>query len=106
VPSKSNLSVIIANNFYNRVTIEGENALILKESFMVKVEFLGPIAKAPLEMEAVTLADVSVQLKEDVDLSQWLDKCAVALNDIMVNDLNTALKDGDRISILPPVCGG
>ncbi len=73
---------------------------------MVKVEFLGPIGKAPMEMEAATLADVSIQLKEDASLIQWLDKCAVALNDTMVNDLATELKDGDRISILPPVCGG
>jgi len=73
---------------------------------MVKVEFLGPIGKAPVEMEAATLADVSTQLKEDASLIQWLDKCAVALNDTMVNDLTTVLKDGDKISILPPVCGG
>ena len=73
---------------------------------MVKVEFLGPIGKAPMEMEAATLADVSMQLKEDANLIQWLDKCAVALNDTMINDLTTELKDGDRISILPPVCGG
>ena len=73
---------------------------------MVKVEFLGPIGKAPMEMEASTLAEVSAQLKEDSSLIQWLDKCAVALNDTMVNDLSTVLKDGDRISILPPVCGG
>ncbi len=73
---------------------------------MVKVEFLGPIGKAPMEMEASTLADVSAQLKEDDSLIQWLDKCAVALNDTMVNDLEIVLKDGDRISILPPVCGG
>ena len=73
---------------------------------MIKVEFLGPISKAPIEMEASTLADVSARLKEDDSLAVWLDKCAVALNDTMVNDLSTALKDGDRVSILPPVCGG
>ena len=73
---------------------------------MVKVEFLGPIGKAPMEMEAAPLADVSAKLKEDESLITWLDKCAVALNDTMVNDLATELKDGDRISILPPVCGG
>ena len=73
---------------------------------MVKVEILGPICKAPMEMEAATLADVTAQLKEDGSLTEWLDKCAVALNDTMVNDLTTALKDGDRVSILPPVCGG
>ena len=73
---------------------------------MIKVEFLGPIGKSPIEMEAETLADVSTRLKEDATLTQWLDKCAVALNDTMVNDLSTVLKDGDKVSILPPVCGG
>jgi len=73
---------------------------------VVKVEFLGPIGKAPVEMEAATLAEVAAKLKEEDELRDWLDKCAVALNDTMVNDLSTQLKDGDRISILPPVCGG
>lgn len=73
---------------------------------MIKVEFLGPIAKASLEMEAETLADVSAKLKEDKALAAWLGKCAVAVNDTMVSDLTVALKDGDRVSILPPVCGG
>ena len=73
---------------------------------MVTVEFLGPIGKVPVQMEARTLAEVAQKLKEDDSLSSWLEKCAVALNDTMVNDLNTPLKDGDKISILPPVCGG
>ncbi len=73
---------------------------------MIKVEFLGPIGKTPMEIEATTLADVAVKLKEEQELGAWLDKCAVALNDTMVNDLTTVLKDGDKISILPPVCGG
>ena len=73
---------------------------------MVKVEFLGPIGKAPVEMEAETLADVAEKLKEDGTVKEWLPKCAVALNDTMVSDLNTPLKDGDKISVLPPVCGG
>jgi len=73
---------------------------------MIKVEFLGPIGKAPVEMEAATLAEVSAKLKEDSSLAEWLEKCAVALNDTMVKDLSTPLKAGDRISILPPVCGG
>jgi molybdopterin synthase sulfur carrier subunit len=90
------LSTIIPNKNYN----------LVKDYAMIKVEFLGPIAKAPLEMEATTLAEVSAKLKEDSTLVQWLDKCAVALNDTMVNDLSTTLKDGDKVSILPPVCGG
>ena len=73
---------------------------------MVKVEFLGPIGKEPIEIEATTLREVSQKLKEDESLIQWLDKCAVAHNDTMVNNLDTPLADGDKISILPPVCGG
>lgn len=77
-----------------------------EEYRMITVEFLGPINKAPIEMEADTLADVSARLKEDTELTQWLEKCAVAINDSMVSDLLVLLKEGDRISILPPVCGG
>ncbi|MBD3789193.1 MAG: MoaD/ThiS family protein [Campylobacterales bacterium] len=73
---------------------------------MITVEFLGPIGKSPIEIEAKTLSDVAVKLKEDPQMAVWLDKCAVALNDTMVKDLGTVLKEGDRISILPPVCGG
>ena len=73
---------------------------------MIKVEFLGPIGKDPIEMDAATLADVAEKLKEDGTVKEWLPKCAVALNDTMVSDLNTPLKEGDRVSILPPVCGG
>lgn len=73
---------------------------------MIKVEFLGPIGKAPIEMEADTLADVSAKLKEDETIAPWLSKCAVAVNDAMVKDLDLVLKNGDRVSILPPVCGG
>lgn len=91
--------MIIPNKIYNRVNSK-------RGFLMIKVEFLGPIVKAPVEMEAATLADVSTKLKEDSTLIQWLDKCAVALNDMMVNDLSIVLKDGDRVSILPPVCGG
>jgi molybdopterin synthase sulfur carrier subunit len=73
---------------------------------MITIEFLGPIGKAPILMEASTLKDVSTKLKEDKSLVEWLDSCAVAVNDTMVNSLEIELKDGDRVSILPPVCGG
>ena len=73
---------------------------------MVKVEFLGPIGKAPIEVEAATLAEVAEALRQDKTLDGWLSTCAVALNDTMVNDLSTVLKEGDKVSILPPVCGG
>jgi len=73
---------------------------------MVKIEFLGPISREPLEIEANSLEDVAKALQEIAEVSGWLDKCAVAVNDNMTNDLSTKLKDGDRVSILPPVCGG
>ena len=73
---------------------------------MIRVEFLGPIGKEPLEVDADTLKEVSDLLKKDEMLASWLPKCAVALNDTMVGDLDTPLKAGDKITILPPVCGG
>lgn len=73
---------------------------------MVKVEFLGPINQDSLELKAKTLADVAKALQEIDEVSSWLEKCAVAVNDQMTNDLSMVLKSGDRVSILPPVCGG
>ncbi|MRJ02385.1 MAG: MoaD/ThiS family protein [Epsilonproteobacteria bacterium] len=73
---------------------------------MVKVEFLGPIGKEPMEVEARTLRDVAKVLQKDEELKKWLKECAVAVNDRLVQDLDTELKDGDRVSLLPPVCGG
>ena len=73
---------------------------------MIRVEFLGPIGRDALDVDAATLKELSDILKQDETLSPWLPKCAVALNDTMVVDLNTPLKSGDKITILPPVCGG
>jgi len=73
---------------------------------MVRVEFLGPIARDTIEIEATTLKEVSEHLKRDDSLVDWLPKCAVAINDIMVSQLDSRLEDGDKITILPPVCGG
>lgn len=76
------------------------------EYCMVTIEFLGPIQKENISLEAASLQDVAKHLSEDAELKTWLDTCAVAVNDTMVMDLNTALKSGDRVSLLPPVCGG
>jgi len=57
-------------------------------------------------MEASSLSDVAAYLNEDAELKTWLESCAVAVNDTMVMDLDTELKSGDRVSLLPPVCGG
>ena len=73
---------------------------------MITIEFLGPIVKEDMHINASTLADVAKILQSDDEVSGWLSKCAVALNDNIVSDLSIELKDGDRISLLPPVCGG
>jgi molybdopterin synthase sulfur carrier subunit len=73
---------------------------------MIKVEFLGPIGEENLELKAETLQDVANQLQKIDTISVWLNKCAVAVNDQMTNDLSMVLKSGDKVSILPPVCGG
>ncbi len=73
---------------------------------MIKIEFLGPINKDTIEIKANNLADVKSVLNEDEELREWLKDCAVAINDEIVCNLNIELKSGDRISLLPPVCGG
>ena len=45
-------------------------------------------------------------LKKDSLVSTWLETCAVAVNDTLISSKDIVLKDGDRISLLPPVCGG
>jgi len=94
------LSVIISNNFYNQLI--NEKGVLT----MIKVEFLGPMAQEIIELEAETLAEVATQLQNIESIAPWLDKCAVAVNDIMTADLSMKLTSGDKISILPPVCGG
>jgi len=73
---------------------------------MVRIEFLGPIQKPAIEMEAETLADVAKELRKDAELATWLENSAVAVNDTLVCSLDTPLKEGDKVSLLPPVCGG
>ncbi len=73
---------------------------------MVQVEFLGPIGKQPIRIEAKNLKDVAKELQKDKELKKWLAECAVAVNDRLVKDLDTPLKEGDKVSLLPPVCGG
>lgn len=71
---------------------------------MVLVEFLGPIGKEPLRVDIKNFDELKEVLPEE--LNSWLDICAVALNDTIISSLDTPLKDGDKISLLPPVCGG
>ena len=73
---------------------------------MVRVEFLGPIQKEALELEINNLNKLAQILQDDKELSEWLQNSAVAVNDTLVSSLEAPLKDGDKISLLPPVCGG
>ncbi len=73
---------------------------------MVLVEFLGPINKDSINLDVQTIEELSNILKQDESLVSWLESCAVAVNDTLINDKNFELKSGDRVSLLPPVCGG
>ncbi len=73
---------------------------------MVEIEFLGPIGLESIKVEAKNLGEVKAALSEKEELKKWLNICAVAVNDEIVSNINFALKEGDKISILPPVCGG
>jgi len=73
---------------------------------MVRVEFLGPIQKDALELDIENLNELADILQKDKELAEWLENSAVAVNDTMVASLDVELKDGDKISLLPPVCGG
>jgi molybdopterin synthase sulfur carrier subunit len=73
---------------------------------MAIVEFLGPIGRPNEEVSVSSLAELKAHYKDDEKLSQWLQICSVAINDTLVNSLDTPIKEGDKISLLPPVCGG
>lgn len=73
---------------------------------MIKVEFLGPINKDPLELDINNLSQLSEVLKGDEEVSSWLETCAVAVNDTLVSSKDINLESGDKVSLLPPVCGG
>ncbi|MEJ8599548.1 MoaD/ThiS family protein [Helicobacter pylori] len=74
---------------------------------MVEVRFFGPIKEENFFVKASDLKELRAILQEKEGLlKEWLGVCAIALNDRLIDNLNTPLKDGDVISLLPPVCGG
>jgi molybdopterin synthase sulfur carrier subunit len=73
---------------------------------LVRVEFLGPIQKDPLMLDIRNLDELSKILQGDESMRMWLENCAVAVNDTLVGSRDFELKDGDRVVLLPPVCGG
>ena len=73
---------------------------------MARIEFLGPIGKEPLEIDIKNLKELKEIFAEDEKLKEWLGICAVAINDTLTNSLDVEVKSADKISLLPPVCGG
>jgi molybdopterin synthase sulfur carrier subunit len=73
---------------------------------MIIVEFLGPIGKEPIHLDIKNLNQLSDILKKDQSLKEWIENSAVAINDKLVQDKDIELHDGDKVSLLPPVCGG
>ena len=73
---------------------------------MAKIDFLGPLNRQSIEVDIKSLNDLKNIFKEDKELQEWLDICAVAVNDTMVCSLDTKIEPNDKISLLPPVCGG
>jgi molybdopterin synthase sulfur carrier subunit len=79
---------------------------LISEIKMIKVEFLGPIGIDSLELDIKTLKELSIYMQKNSELKEWIDISAVAVNDTLISNLDYKLKDGDVVSILPPVCGG
>ncbi|HHD77202.1 MAG TPA: molybdopterin synthase sulfur carrier subunit [Campylobacteraceae bacterium] len=73
---------------------------------MATVEFLGPINKESIEIEIAHLSELKEYFKEDEEVCQWLQNSAIAVNDKLISNLNLSISKNDKISLLPPVCGG
>jgi molybdopterin synthase sulfur carrier subunit len=73
---------------------------------MVIIEFLGPIGKNSVKLDINSVEELSKFMANDKDLRGWVENSAIAVNDEIITDKNYKFKDGDRVSILPPVCGG
>jgi molybdopterin synthase sulfur carrier subunit len=73
---------------------------------MAKIEFLGPLNRDSIDADIKNLSDLKEMFKDDKELQEWLEICAVAVNDSLVCSLDTKIESNDKISLLPPVCGG
>ena len=73
---------------------------------MTVVEFLGPIERENMEVDIKNLKELKDIFADDKKLQEWLEISAVALNDTLVTSLDVDINSTDKISILPPVCGG
>ena len=70
----------------------------------VLIKFLGPVAREDLEVEVNSSEELKNIIKANLE-EKWLEIVAIAVNDEIVSNLDN-IKNGDVITILPPVCGG
>ncbi len=68
------------------------------------VKFMGPLSREDKELEVDTVLELKEALKREIG-SEWIKTVAIAVNDKLISKLD-AVKDGDVLTILPPVCGG
>jgi molybdopterin synthase sulfur carrier subunit len=73
---------------------------------MAKIEFLGPIQKETIEIDITHLSELKTYFENDPEVKEWLKNSAIAVNDCLVSNLNLSISKNDKISLLPPVCGG
>ncbi len=73
---------------------------------MATIEFLGPIGKEPMNVDIKHLSELKALFKDDPQLKEWITNCAIAVNDKLISNLNLSICKNDKISLLPPVCGG
>ncbi len=73
---------------------------------MAKIEFLGPLGRPTIEVDISNLHELKSYFQDDKELQEWLGICAVAVNDTLVCTLDMPISKNDKISLLPPVCGG
>ena len=74
------------------------------ENLKIKIKFLGPLSRPDLDVDVANTQALKEILKQNI-AEEWLLSVAIAVNGDIVKDLNN-IKDGDVLSILPPVCGG
>lgn len=73
---------------------------------MIIVEFLGPIGEEKMEFDITSLRELKSKLENIPNIAKWLPMSAIAVNDVLVDSLDIPLNKGDKIVVLPPVCGG
>ncbi|WP_299547525.1 MoaD/ThiS family protein [uncultured Helicobacter sp.] len=73
---------------------------------MIEVEFLGPLGNKTYQSNAANLHALKEELQAIPEINPWLKDCAIAINNTIISSLETPIKEGDKIALLPPVCGG